>query len=74
MTPREYKENSFELAGWPVRMTSYKLGEKYFAKIDNVSPGARIARAEGATREEAESKATEDAQRRLQRTKRMPTQ
>jgi hypothetical protein len=72
MTPQEYKENSFELAGWPVKMTSYKLGEKYIAKIDNVSPGAQIARAEGATREEAEGKATEDAQRRLQRTKRRP--
>jgi hypothetical protein len=71
MKPEEYKEASFELAGWAVHMTSYKLGEKYIAKIDNVSPGAQIARAEGATREEAESKATEDAQRRLQRTKRV---
>jgi hypothetical protein len=71
MNPEEYKEQSFELAGWPVRMTSYKLGDKYIAKIDNVSPGAQIARAEGASREAAESKATEDAQRRLQRTKRV---
>ncbi len=72
MNPEEYKEEKFELAGWPVHMVSYKLGEKYVAKIDNVSPGARIARAEGATREEAEGKATEDAQRRLQRTRRNP--
>jgi hypothetical protein len=71
MTAEEYKEQSFELAGWPVKMTSYKLGDKYIAKIDNVSPGAQIARAEAATREAAESKATEDAQRRLQRTKRV---
>jgi hypothetical protein len=70
MKPEEYKENSFDLVGWPVHMISYKLGGKYIAKIDNVSPGAQVARAEGATREEAESKATEDAQRRLQRTKR----
>jgi len=70
MKPEEYKESSFELAGWPVHMVSYKLGGKYIAKIDNVSPGAQIARAEGVTREEAESKVTEDAQRRLQRTKR----
>lgn len=72
MKAEEYKEQKYELAGWPVRMTSYKMGDKYFAKIDNVSPGAQIARAEGATREEAESKATEDAQRRLQRTKKRP--
>jgi hypothetical protein len=70
MKAEEYKENSFDLVGWPVKMTSYKLGEKYIAKIDNVSPGAQIARAEGKTRDEAESKATEDAQRRLGRTKR----
>ncbi len=70
MKPEEYKENTFDLTGWPVRMVSYKLGDQYIAKIDNVAPGARIARAQGATREEAESKATEDAQRRLQRTKR----
>jgi dsRNA-specific ribonuclease len=70
MKPEEYKESSFELAGWPVHMVSYKLGSKYIAKIDNVSPGAQVARAEGASREEAESKATEDAQRRLQRTRR----
>jgi hypothetical protein len=72
MKPEDHRENSFELTGWPVRMVSYKLGEKFIAKVDNVSPGAQIARAEGATREEAESKATEDAQRRLQRTRRVP--
>jgi hypothetical protein len=71
MKAEEYQETSFELAGWPVRMVSYKLGEKYIAKIDNVSPGAQVARAEGATRDEAESKVTEDAQRRLQRTRRV---
>jgi dsRNA-specific ribonuclease len=72
MKPEDHQESQFELAGWPVRMVSYKLGETYVAKIDNVSPGAQIARAEGASREEAESRATEDAQRRLQRTRRMP--
>jgi len=72
MKPEDHRESPFELAGWPVRMVSYKLGETYIAKIDNVSPGAQIARAEGVTRDEAESRATEEAQKRLQRTRRMP--
>ena len=38
-------------------------------EIDNVSPGARLARAEGATREEAEGAAMAAAERRLARTR-----
>jgi hypothetical protein len=38
--------------------------------IDNVDPGARFARAEGSTREEAESTAIGKANRYLQQTRR----
>jgi hypothetical protein len=53
---------------------SYKLGERFICEIDNVSPGARVARAEGATREEAERAAMATAERRLGRTQVHPVE
>ena len=49
MRTEDYQRREEELAGWPVGLVSYKLGDKYVCEIDNVSPGARIARAEGPT-------------------------
>ena len=46
-----------------------RLGERFVCEIDNVSPGSRLARAEGATREEAEDAAIAAAERRLARTR-----
>ncbi len=69
MRTEDYQRREEELAGWPVGLVSYKLGDKYVCEIDNVSPGARIARAEGPTREAAERDAKAAATRRLARTK-----
>lgn len=71
MEPSDHSERTLELAGWPVRLTTYKLGDTYHCTADNVSPGARIARTEGATKEEAEQKAIELAEKRLSRTRKM---
>lgn len=49
----------------PVRLISYELGDKYVCKIDNVDPGATIARAEGPNRIFAENAAIEKARRAL---------
>ncbi len=68
MRTEDYQRREEKLAGWPVGVVSYKLGDKYFCEIDNVSPGARIARAEGPTREAAERDAKAAATRRLART------
>ncbi len=73
MKAEDYSRRKTELAGWPVNLTSYKVGDRYHCIIDNVDPGAWIARAEGATREEAEAKATEQAQASLSQTKRRKT-
>jgi hypothetical protein len=67
MRAEDYQRRRQELAGWPVGIVSYKLGEQFVCEIDNVSPGARVARAEGATREEAERAAIASAERRLAR-------
>jgi len=66
----EYGERKLEVAGWDVHLTTYKLGDVYHCKADNVSPGAGLARTSGATREEAEAKAVERAEHLLKRTRR----
>jgi hypothetical protein len=70
MKPEQYSERLLEAHGWPVRLISYRLGETFYCKADNVSPGALIASSSGATREEAETKALETASVRLGRTRR----
>jgi hypothetical protein len=56
-----------------VTIETYKLGDVYHCSIANVDPGARFARADGATREEAESRAIEKATRYLAQTRRFTT-
>jgi hypothetical protein len=70
MKPEDYSRRQQEIAGWPATIESYKLGDVYHCTIANVDPGARIARADGATKEEAELRAIEKATRYLQQTRR----
>ena len=69
----DFRETQQELDGWAINIVSYRVGEKFYCTIDNVSPGARFARAEGPTRETAESAALEKAAKYLKQTRRMPT-
>jgi hypothetical protein len=70
MKAEEYRERKLEVAGWPVNISSYRLGSEWHSKADNVSPGAALARTTGATREEAEEKALKRAEELLGRTRR----
>jgi len=70
MKVEDYSERRIEIEGWPVNVTSYKIGETYHCKVDNVSPGAAIARTTASTKEEAERTAIERATKALSRTKR----
>jgi hypothetical protein len=72
MKSEEFRERREDLSGWPVNIVSYRIGDRYYCTIDNVDPGARFARAEGPTREEAESAAIEKATKYLQQTRRRP--
>ena len=65
-----FREHETEVNGWPVRLTTYRIGEKYVCQADNVSPGACIARFSAATAEEAESQALSKATHLLGKTKR----
>jgi hypothetical protein len=67
----DYRERKVELAGWDVQLTTYKLGDVYHCKADNISPGAALARTSGATRDDAEAQAIERAEELLSRTRRV---
>jgi hypothetical protein len=73
MRAEEYTERSETIDTWPIHIVTYRVGDTYYTTIDNVDPGARFARAEGATREDAERVALEKAKRYLGQTRRFPS-
>ena len=68
----EHQERELKIESWPVRLTSYRIGETFHCTADNISPGASLARTRGATREEAENKAIQFVGERLKQTRRLP--
>ena len=42
MKPEDYSRREQELAGWPVTIETYSLGDVYHCTIASVDPGARI--------------------------------
>jgi len=71
MKPQNYSKRKTQVAGWEVNVTSYQLGDRYHCTVDNVSPGAWIAKSDGLTREEAEKKALERAAELLAKTRKI---
>ncbi len=69
MRADRFSSRTSEINGWAVRIESVRLGEQYNATVRSVDPGASIARAEAATREEAEREAIEKAAERLGQTR-----
>jgi hypothetical protein len=72
MKAENYTERRDVIDGWLVNIVTYRIGEKYYCSVENVDPGARIARADGATREEVEHAALAKAQRYLKQTRTFP--
>lgn len=68
-----FEKRNQTLDGWPIGVVSYKIGDRWICKVDNVSPGAIIARGDGPTREEAEREALEKAGARLATTRKVTT-
>ncbi len=66
----DFSERELDIDGWPVRLTYYRVGQKFVCQADNVSPGACLARFSAASREEAESQALSKARHLLGKTKR----
>ena len=60
------------MAGWPVNISSYRLGASGTPRPTTSLPGPASGRTTGATREEAEQKALKRAEELLARTRRHP--
>jgi hypothetical protein len=69
----DYTERKEMVETWPVHIVTYRVGATFHCTIDNVDPGARFARADGPTREDAERVALEKARKYLRQTRRFPT-
>ena len=65
MKAENYEKEKKEVEGTLINITTYKIGERYYCHIDNVSPGATIARTEGNSKEEAREAALQKATARL---------
>ena len=69
MKPEDYSRRPEEIGGWAVTIETYKLGDVYHCTIANADPGARVARADGPTKAEAERAARVKAERYLAQTR-----
>ena len=69
MKVEDYTRRQEEIGRWKVNITSYKLGNEYYCTVDNVEPGATLARGQGPSREEAEKKALQKAEEMLAKTR-----
>ena len=65
----EYTETKRELAGWPITVVTYRLGDVYHATIDNADPGAWVVKAQGASKADAEATALREAHALLEKIK-----
>ena len=47
MKVEDYTERKQEIDGWPVHIVTYRVGDKYYCSVDNVTParGLRAPRA-----------------------------
>jgi hypothetical protein len=69
MKAEDYARREQMLGRWAIAIETYRLGDVYHCAIASVDPGARFARADGATREQAEERALEKAARYLAQTR-----
>ncbi|RRH94019.1 hypothetical protein EH240_28070 [Mesorhizobium tamadayense] len=72
MRAEDYRRRRERLDGWDIGIASYKLGGRYCCEVETIGEGARLARGEGATRDEAEAKALNKAREMLARTRVYP--
>ena len=70
MKAEEYKEQKEQLAGWPVKIISYRVGTVYHVSIHNEEPGAWIVKGDGPNLADVESKARKEAADSLSKIKR----
>ena len=69
LIPEDNSRRTESVAGFPVAITTYRLGSTYYAKaeIDLPGAGARLAAAEANTRAAAEDKVLAEARRLIEK-------
>jgi hypothetical protein len=65
----DYTTRREHVGPFEISIMSYRLGDTYYCSVDNVNPGAVVARADGATRAEAEEAAVAKARERVGNTR-----
>jgi hypothetical protein len=66
----DFTRRSQELGGWPIVIETYRAGTTFYCTVSSEDPGARFARGQGASRDDAERIALEKAERWLGQTRR----
>jgi hypothetical protein len=66
----DFSEQRLDIDGWPIRLTSWRLGAVWHCHADNVSPGSTLARVHGHSKQDVERQATQRASELLGRTRR----
>ena len=70
MKAEDFTRRQQTLAGWAIVVETYRAGETFFCTISSEDPGARFARGQGPSRDDAERIALEKAERWLTQTRR----
>ncbi len=71
MRAENWDRRELEIEGWPVKVTSYQIGDSYITEIEASASGSTIARGIAKTSGDSWKQASEAAGRRLLRTRRM---
>ena len=66
LRPEEYQERTQSVPPFQMHIVSYRLGDEFHCTVDNVDPGAVIARSSAPTRAQAEASAVQRATQRLE--------
>jgi hypothetical protein len=69
MKAEDYSTRLTDLDGWSLLIESYRVGDRFYCTVSSADPGARFARSEGLTKDEAERVALEKARRYLAQTR-----
>lgn len=62
---RDHKVEITTLKKVPLKITSYRIDDRFYCQVASVDPGATISRAEGTSYEESRLLALQKAQSRL---------
>jgi len=66
----EFMRRQQQLSGWPIIAETYRAGDTFYCTVSSEDAGARFARGQGPSRDEAERIALEKAERWLGQTRR----